>query len=236
MPTCQTLLLFASIILTPFLSRSQASASQNTWRIYHDMAGDQSGLYNGGFYYPYPAHIHNGHPYFSSSTPLTGTVWYDGSSYENIPLLYDEVRDELVTPDFKKQYLIQLVKDKVDSFMIQQHRFIRVDKDSLQRITPGFYELLLHGKARVLKKEKKIVKEKLASQAERIRSVETSTRYFVAVNNSYHEIKSSRSLMNLFGAQKNTVSDTLKRRHIRFRSARESFIVEATALYNHLTP
>jgi hypothetical protein len=113
----QVLLFFIVPALSCNLLYSQSSAKadaavNNAMRIYADATGDQAPYYNGVQYRRYPYYIHFGHPFFIADSLITGTITYNGVTYENVKLQYDEVNDELITTDLQGDNLVQPFQTK----------------------------------------------------------------------------------------------------------------------------
>ena len=103
------------LICIPALSVSaqsvDTSSRQNTSKIidvYYQSLGEQSPLYNGSQYLEYPFIIQDGHPFFGSQDFVNATILFDGLTFEDVPTLYDIVRDQVVVQDYHKYYKINL--------------------------------------------------------------------------------------------------------------------------------
>ena len=205
----------------------------NTISVFNSMVRDQSALYNGSYYYRFPEYIHSGHPFFVSDKPAIGEVFYDGTLFKNVPLLYDERIDELITYDYNKTNLLQLVKLKVNMFSIHGSHFINVT-DTHKAIPSGYYQLLYSSRSQVLSKEVKKVKTRIISQVEVNRSAETENSRYARINGRYHMINGSKALMKLFGSHRNAVSDMMKGKKMKYKANPSSYIVEAVSYYDQL--
>jgi hypothetical protein len=149
------------LICIPALSVSaqsvDTSSRQNTSKIidvYYQSLGEQSPLYNGSQYLEYPFIIQDGHPFFGSQDFVNATILFDGLTFEDVPTLYDIVRDQVVVQDYHKYYKINLPSDKIQQFELAGHTFVRLIQDSSKQIKTGFYEQLLLEKLLYLLREK----------------------------------------------------------------------------------
>ncbi len=137
------------------------TAVSNTISIYNQQLGDQSPAYNGSHYVKPPFIFKTGTPYFLSDTfAKNGSVVYDNIQFDSLTLLYEDLRELLISKS--NGYLLQLVNQRISSFNISGHKFIRLVSDSLNPgiTNTGFYELLYQGRTTVLKKTiKNIVEE-----------------------------------------------------------------------------
>lgn len=84
----------------------------------------------------------SGTPFFDANAVI-GDVKYQGNWFRNIELRYDIEDDVVLTRDSKGQLRLQLVKEKLDEFLIGDRRFIRMVLTSPQG---EFYEQLFRGK------------------------------------------------------------------------------------------
>jgi hypothetical protein len=215
-------------------SSSSSTAISNTIAFYQRAIGDQSGIYNGFQYYRYPDLINAGHPFFMFDTLTSGSVYYDSIAYYNVLLLYDEVIDELLTTDYRRENLVQLVKMKVGNFTIGGRKFIRIT-DNIAALSPGYYLQLYSGKSRVLGKEVKAIEKRIINQFEEYRNVEARKSYYVGINQQYYTVSGAKALMKLFGDKRRAVTEYLKNRRLKYKSNREDYIVEAVKHYDELS-
>ncbi len=103
------LIIFPALVGNFLYSQSSANtdpAADNAIRIYADAIGDQAPHYNGVEYRRYPYFIHSGHPFFMADSLINGTITYDGVTYEDVKLQYDEVNDALITTDLQGDNLL----------------------------------------------------------------------------------------------------------------------------------
>jgi hypothetical protein len=156
---------------------------------------NESGLYNGSQYVVYAQTIQEGIPFFEIPEPTKGDVVYGGIQYENVPLLYDILKGQIITLIPASNYLICLNADKVTSFEILNHNFIRLIKDSTDKtIKTGFYEILYDGITTVYKKQTKTVGEDL-SQAKLRRFIVESNTFYIKKANTFYSITNKKSLL-----------------------------------------
>ena len=95
---------------------ANVSRVENIINLYHQSTGYQSPLYNGVRHEGYRFDI-RGHAYFETKEWRDGSVFYEGILYKNIPMLYDEVKDELIIHNVEKNAAISLVSDRIKSFI-----------------------------------------------------------------------------------------------------------------------
>jgi hypothetical protein len=234
----QVLLFFIVPALSCNLLYSQSSATadaavNNAIRIYADATGDQAPYYNGVQYRRYPNYIHFGHPFFIADSLITGTINYNGVTYENVKLQYDEVNDELITTDLQGDNLVQLFKQKISGFTIGPHKFI-----NLSRTYPraGYYRVLYNGKSQILAKEFKSIQVKPGRiTAETERSVNSSTDYYLRTDKGYEKFNRLNSFLSLMGNHRKEVARFIRDKKLRTRSGREDLYYQAASFFDQLT-
>src|SRR3954452_5902520 len=93
---------FASVVSAQNIaadSSNYAIAIQNAISAYHQFLSPQTSLYNGSEYVDYAYTINEGTPFFEDTQFSNGTVTYDNVLYTDVPILYDEVLEEVVIKD-----------------------------------------------------------------------------------------------------------------------------------------
>ena len=136
--------LFVTVLLSPAFytnaqsiesdSLSYAKSVQHAVDLYHQFMNDEKSLYNGSQYLIYTQTIQEGIPFFETTEFVKGDVTYNGILYENVPLVYDILKEELITRIPTNNYTVMLVNDKVSSFALLNHKFVRLVKDSTDKI------------------------------------------------------------------------------------------------------
>jgi hypothetical protein len=194
--------------------------------------GANSYLYNGMAYENYWNKI-IGHPFFIDGFQQ-GTLDYDGTFYEDVPLEYDISRDELITKNFAKNIDIRLLNEKVRSFTISLYTFVRIDADSGNTSAPstGFYERLYKGAYTVLEKHKKEILHSM-SMEEPIKFKEYD-HFYIEKDGKYFTIETEGDLLSLFKDQRAEMRKFLNRKDTRFKKNKEKAIVQAVIYYEQL--
>ena len=205
---------------------------------YHSYLTPETGLFRGIEYAAYDFTLREGNPYFGDKKRRPGTVTYDCVLYNNLLVLYDEVKDNLILYDVTNIFKIDLYPDLIDRFTIEDHRFIRL-KDSLNPNQPhnGFYEVLYQGRITLLKKEKKTIVEDLASAnvAEYyIRGADTS--YYLKKNNVYYPVRNTKSLLRALKDRSKDVKRFIRSNGLSMRRDREYTLLKVSAWYDTSSP
>lgn len=203
--------------------------------LYKAATTDAQNLYNGRLYYIYDARDEE-HQFFDARKLENGTVFYDGQQYENIPMMYDLVRDELIITHINGYENILLQSPKVKYFSFYNHNFRRFEsgKGINPEMRTGFYDELYSGKTKTLvrrikERQEKIVEKKVIAQ------FPSKNFYYLYKNGKYNSVRSKKSVLALFPAHKSELRKALREKNIRFRKNREMAIVTMVARYDELT-
>ncbi len=139
-------------------SVSEKFAINKAIDLYYSTAGKSTHLYNGGEYPGYNSFNVIGHPYLDTPALQRGKVFYDGTEYENIPLMYD-INDDAVIAKFPllPDNNIRLVHEKIGSFSFGAHSFVKLISTAKEKdiIATGFYDMAYQEKNQVFIKRKK---------------------------------------------------------------------------------
>ena len=201
--------------------------------IYNPFIEKQSRLYNGVEHLGYSYKI-KGHAYFLQRELSIGTVVYDEIEFANVPMLYDQLKDQVViqyTDGFTKMGLISA---KVQSFSLLNHHFIRLQGDSASGspIITGFYDELYTGKTNVLVKRGKFIEEIVKEEIER--EFKEITIVFIQQEGKYYAIKTYNTLLTVLKDKAPQVKQYLRKNRIKFRKDPENTILKAILFYDSL--
>ncbi len=240
--------LFAVYLMTGFFSPVTASAQaagedsslyqaalSHTLAVYFNQVGDQSQLYNGRLYNDFTFSFTSGSPYFLSNNFNDGTVAYDNIQYNGVPLLYDDLRQQLITRD--QGYWLQLVSERIRAFTLLDHHFIRMDPDSLSKspVRTGFYEQLYSGNSEVLKRKIKNIKEELSTAEGVLWSIVETSDYFIKTRDGYHKVKSKNEFLAVLKSHRKEIHQFIKRNKLKYRKDKENTLVRVAAYYDQIT-
>ncbi len=210
---------------------------------YSKSMGAASTLYTGNAYERYWQGV-RGHPFYLSDQFADGTVHYNGSYYEKVPLLYDMARDALVSQDFSGKNYMVLLPEKVRNFTVGTHSFIRLVFDSSTvgagSLLTGYYERLYNGNIRVLVKRKSVVLRLLKTEEGDGKAGGADAKfaeyddYYIEKDGVYHAIDSEGDILAVCKDRKTEMRKFLNRREINFKKDRANAIVQAVAYYEQL--
>lgn len=205
------------------------SAISNTINFYHSSEGDQSPLYNGISYIHYPFRFREGTPYFAIEKPDTGSVYYDGTFYNKLLLIYNDLDDKLLTDD--NGYLLELNKKKITAFTSAGHHFIRIEKNSINDIRPGFYEVLYSGTATVLKKTMKKNNEDLSNGQNVQHYISSEDHYYIQKDKIIYIADNKKETGGIFPDKKKEILQYIKKNKLNFRKDKENALIQIATYY-----
>jgi len=204
-------------------------------KLYYTAIGENAHIYN-GFEYMTPDRNIKGTPYFMSDGPSPANLTYEDGYYKDFPVIYDMVRDLVVINRLGENFRISLISDKLVSFSLRKHDFIRVSHDSTRGVDliSGFYDRVYAGKSTVLVKRKKHLQETLIYNVAGYEYVEEDF-YFVKFGGKYVEVKGKAAVLKLFSSKKSEIKSYLRKNKLRFKSDFEKTLIAAAAYYDQLT-
>lgn len=218
---------------TPADSSFYTTAVNNAIGLYQQAETDQSRLNNGRQYKPYTFEFVKGTPFFLSNKSAQGTITYDGGYYDNVKLLFDEISETVILDNGLK---MELINELIESFSISGHRFVRLVRDSVNKLPgTGFYEELYGGKTPVYKKEKKSVKDILSStdgyQAEALEKV----NYYIKKDGRFQPVKRKGDMLDILGEKRSQVQQYLNTADLNFKQDKDNTLARAAAYFDQLT-
>jgi len=208
-----------------------SNALQYSQKIYQAAIAHSQHLYNGREYFVYDS-PEKAHPFFESEAWEESTLTYDGEQYQGIPLLFDIFKEEVIIHHTGVNGHIQLQNDKLASFSVLNHRFIKVDQPN-SGLKTGFYDLIYGGKTQFLVKRIKDRQETVSVQGVTVHFY-PKTKYFLLKGEKYHAVHSKGSVLKVLKEHKNALKRYLKENKINFRSDPESAIAKMSAYYDQL--
>ena len=167
-------------------------------RQYHTYVAPEVGLYRGLQYIDYDFTIQKGQPFLGPNRVRTGSVWYGGIQYNDVAMLYDLVKEQLVVMDPFNVFKISVYMDLVDSFALDGHLYFRM-KDSLAPSTmrSGFWDRIYPGKLVLLKRERKSLNENIMISADNVRFfILPSVSYYFQKGGVYHPVNDKKELFD----------------------------------------
>ncbi len=215
-------------------SSNKSSAYDNIKEYYQNEIGDKSHLYNGREYAKYKSGI-QGTQFFISPEMQSSAIFYDGTLYEDVPLLFDLVRQEVVINRYDENTRIKLLNEKIKYFIISGHRFenIIANEENTKDISSGFFDIIFSGKASVL--VSRIKKVEMTLNPEDPPKFTERDKIFILNGNSIYSIEKTTSILKALNDKKDLVKTFIRKNKFRFKNNTEEELVKAVAYYETLT-
>lgn len=197
---------------------------------YRNTIGEQAGILNGRMNIPYIMHFENAIPYFLSEKFTIGNLRYDGVSYEDIPLLYDQFNPMLIMlMNFGR---LQLINEKVEQFSIAGHNFVRLEKNA--GMADGFYEVVYNGNITLVKYVTKKLREDIQS-GEVLRYLDQKDYYYIHKNGTYHLVRNKKEVLNVLQDHKQQLQEYIKKNKLNLKRNWANAIVQLAGYYDKLS-
>jgi hypothetical protein len=212
------------------------TALTNTVAIYNKQLGDQSQLFNGSHYASTGYSFRTGTAYFLSDSFSNGSLVYDGILFDSLSLLYEDLRQLLIAK--RESYLLQFINQRISSFNISGHHFIRLVADSTNKglERTGFYEILYTGnRVQLLKETIKNIIEVPSAYEGILRYINVSNGYFFKKNNVYVQINSKKELFEFFGDRQKDVQRFIKKSRLNFRKDKENTLIKTAGFFDQIS-
>ncbi|ALJ00252.1 hypothetical protein [Rufibacter tibetensis] len=220
--------------MKPSAEANQALASYPI-KLYKQGINQESHLYNGPEYVDYRRPARDGHQFFIQDEKSLGKVYYDGAHYEEVPMLYDMVTDEVVI--VVNGFLLQkLVNEKVTSFELRGHTFVRhvaQDSSNENALKTGFYDVFKAGNTNLLVKRIKL-KERVIEDNKDVERYSPQDKFFLQSGNTYKEVKSKSSVYKVFNDKRRELKRYARAQKLNFRKQREASILALVLHYETL--
>jgi hypothetical protein len=200
--------------------------------IYQSGLGMNLPLYNGRQFYGYSSAI-IGNAFYPVNDWTRGSILYDNMWYNNVPIMYDAFKDELVTMHPNGVPFV-LISDRVQEFRMKELVFVRLLADKNNGITTGFYQRLSTGKATAFAKRVRELEEKI-NGLEVERKFLIKDLFYVWKDNEFTKIRKSQSLLSVLNDKQGEVHQYLGQKKIRYKTDREIYIISVTDFYNKLS-
>ncbi len=203
------------VLMLPLLSFSQDKNAESSYYNWFDnvLGIEHTGLYNGKQYVDLDINriYDDKNAFFLSDKVMIGSVTYDGQTFYNQEMKYNLETDILLVTlkSSSSASIIQLINDKIDEFLIEGFRFIKI-VDVFQDNTAinGFYEVLEEGASYALyKKHKKNRQKKIQAGTLVSYKFLSDNSYMLFVNENYHKITSKSEILKMYPEYKKEIKE-----------------------------
>jgi hypothetical protein len=212
---------------------SQINLNYEQKEIWFDLAvgRENTGLVNGPEYF-IPFQGFNTNPFFGSLEATNETLRLDEKNYYNVSLLYDTYSNVLVLRIKDKSNLftmVQLDKERVQSFTLQGHLFQKMTNPLLQGETKqGFYDLLYKG----INLSLLCKRAKTDFVEEGQRKYKVKDKYYLIYENRWSGLSGFKDFYELRGTRKKDVTSFMKGQKIKARKMMEKDLVAVASFCN----
>ncbi len=208
-------------------------ALQNAIHFFYNKINAAAHLYTGKEYYRYEPGI-KGFPFYINNKPQNGDIFYDGTLYKNIPMMFDAVRQVIVIDDYNKQNKIQLLTEKIRYFTMGSHLFETVSQteETANTVSKNLYDVMYKGRASVMIKRIKKIKKGL--RPEDPYAFEEEDEYYIKRDKNLYLINNKNAVIDALGDKKNEVKSFIKKNKLRFKKHIEQDVMQAAVFYSSL--
>lgn len=190
-------------------------------------------LYNGRAYYMYDSKMEE-HQFFVDRKWARGSVYYNDQLFENVEMLYDIVKDELVIHHLNGDNLL-LQTERIDYFDVLDHHYKRLiaGKDIPDGMRTGFYDIVYNGNTKLIVRRRKERQEKIVER-QVISLFPQKDFYYLYKDGTYRAVRSKKSVLALFPQNGKELRRAVRAEHIPYRKNRETAIKIMAAKYDQL--
>lgn len=185
-------------------------------------------LYNGKEYFHYAPSLYQGHPFFDTYSFINGSLEVDGKVFENVPMMYDLVTDQLIVQHFNNFNRIQLFRPDVKRFTLGDIIFVQFNIPGHS----GFYQQISNGKIPFYIKRVKRIKDNLEGNRIRL-EIEEENRFYILKEGKLAGVRKLKTLLNEMGDYRDEVRQYLKKNKI--RKGKELVFTTAIAYYDQIS-
>jgi hypothetical protein len=208
------------------------SSAYNVYQFYISTIGGSANLYNGAEYTgSYP--LTKGTALWNTPEFQKGTISYDNVLYRDIFIAYDLVSNEVAIKGYQ-QLAIKPDPFKIDYFILLNHRFVRINDDTVSRniLPTDFYDLIYDSTIKVyVKRSKTVVRSFRAEDPYQFASYNF---FFVYKNKTYYRITNKNDLFDLFKDKSKLMKTFWRGQHLNFKKDPEEAISQSVRYYDQL--
>lgn len=202
-------------------------------KAFNNTLNQQIKLYNGVSYEGYSGRL-LGNAYLNDTLVfVTGNVTYDGIGFRNVPLMYDLVKDKVITQLYDGYSKLGLINEKVSNFTLCGKNFINVHNRLADYSKFGFFELSYKGGLEVLVKRIKIAKQVISSSMVKT-EFQLKTEYFILKDSILYKVNNEAAIFKPLKSDKVSIKKYLKDNGLKFRKEPIKTLVSIATFYDQL--
>ncbi|RYZ29978.1 MAG: hypothetical protein EOO10_04475 [Chitinophagaceae bacterium] len=192
-----------------------------------------AGLYNGKEHVGYLPSI-EGSAYYGSKEWLPGSLTLHGMLYKDALLKYDLVADEVIILHSNGFTGVTLFTPRVESFTLNNKRFVQLADHTTSGLKGGIYEELLRGKLSLYVKRSKKIQQTILTNGIEKKFVDNSS-HFILKEGNYYPIKNEKALTDLLSEKREEVTTWMKTSGINYKSNPEDALIKIVGFYNQIS-
>ena len=207
----------------------------NAIKDYNEYTGQNAPVYNGSEYIYYIFSM-EGDPFFTKDPFGKGWIEYDGYMYTPPYIFYDIHRNLVVIRDTLTSSPVIMENERVDSFSINDHVFIKLQRDHVHNLyNTGFYEVLYRSdNIQLLCMRSKEI-ENLLDRTYVVRKFYEKNKYFIYKKGLYYQVSNKKEVLNLFSDRKSAFKKEMRKEHLKIKKRNfENALTRATEIYDGL--
>jgi len=218
----------AAVVDTAFVQNAVSNAVKG----YKEAVGMQTHLYNGTEYVNHFKSYLVGHQFFETSAFSPGSIYYDGTWYTDVHMLYDVMNNDIVTMHNSSGKKMKLINAKIDTFRLLGHTFVRFGNEQAL-LQPGFYDVLYSNGIKFLVRRSKNIQER-ATQGGMEGEFRVDDKLYICKGGGCYPVSSKRSVYAALKDRKKQIRKFASQQHLRFRKQREASILALVKYYDGL--
>ncbi|MBF9255323.1 hypothetical protein I2I11_18645 [Pontibacter sp. 172403-2] len=209
------------------------SAVSHAVKVYREAVGMQTHLYNGAEYvYHFKPYL-EGNQFFETDAFSPGSIYYDGTWYTDVPILYDVMNDAVVTMHNSSGDKLKLINAKIDTFRLRGHTFVHFNnKQAL--LQPGFYDVLYSKDLKFLVRRDKSIQERAMQQGME-GEFRVEDELYICKDSTCYPVSSKRSVYAALKDRKKQLRKYASQQHLQFRKKREAAILALVKHYDDIS-
>ncbi|WP_192346095.1 hypothetical protein [Algoriphagus sp. Y33] len=221
---------FTPFLLIFIVTANAFAQSQSYLSLYKEQLPYFQEIITGG-QYKEPPFNYEGDPYYMDRKFGEGMLSINKITYTEVPLLYDEHADVVITfhPIYRQKILIK--PEKIEEFQLVDGSLFRkfLGNDSYALNKNGFYKVIQDGELKVLMKYYKYT-ELTGELGKYTHRFVENTDYFYWHSGDFVLIRKKKQAFKSLGLKKRDVKKHMKGKSLYFSTDKEKYIIELVSL------
>ena len=183
--------------------------------------GTNDKLVNGVVYLPKHPRAHGG-PYYPANNYTEGNIYINGTGFNACQIKYNAAIQKLILKSSISESAVAeilLNNTRVDSFQLDESKFIHARHAGIPALTNGYFEIIHRGDFRFMAYRKIVFQDVYSRKYPFGRYAMLPSTYFFIQNDSITTINNKRDLYSLFPAERNNIKKYIQKHKIKFKKA-----------------